>query len=168
MQLTLMGSKSRMMASGTSHFVRLTSRLKEAKFWMGMTPGMMGCVMPCISHTVHLGGLTEISTTLDPFQEPIDIVEQLGDDEIRSGFTLFPQPVQIHLRTFRVDMRRRVPRNSNTEPIVVFLPYVPNEVIGMLEEIRLRIQRRGVLLCPRRITSQRQNVMYTQILGSLR
>jgi len=44
--LTLIGSRSRMMLSGTGHLVRFTSRLKDEKFWMGIIPGMIGCVMP--------------------------------------------------------------------------------------------------------------------------
>jgi len=38
-----------MIFSGTSHFVKFTRRLNEAKFWMGMTPGMIGCVIPAVS-----------------------------------------------------------------------------------------------------------------------
>jgi len=58
--------------------------------------------------------LTSRSDPLDPVQESINVVKQLGDDEMSSGMNLLGQEVDIGLGTIRVHMRGRVPCNEWT------------------------------------------------------
>jgi hypothetical protein len=53
MFLTFIGSRASITSSGTGHPVRLTSRLKEEKLWIGIIPGMIGCVMPNMTTSAY-------------------------------------------------------------------------------------------------------------------
>jgi len=90
---TFIGSRSRRMESGTGHLVRLTRRRNDAKFWIGMTPGMIGTLMPVLVRSVSWSPLTFPATCPNPFSESVHIVEQLSQDEIRSSITLDLQPM---------------------------------------------------------------------------
>jgi hypothetical protein len=64
-------------------------------------------------------------------------------------------------------MRGRVPGHTDAEVIAVLFPDVLDEVIRMLEEIRLGVEGRCVLLASGRITSQGQDVLDTDLFCAL-
>jgi hypothetical protein len=58
--------------------------------------------------------LTSRSNPLDPVQESVDVVEQLGNNEMSSGVNFLGQEVDIGFRTVRIHMRGRIACNGPT------------------------------------------------------
>jgi hypothetical protein len=120
-----------------------------------MTPGMIGIVMPIISIHASLAKseLTSSPTLLDPLFESVHIVKQLRDHKVRSSITLDFQPPHFAIWCFRVGVRCRIPSYSNTESILVFLANVFDQIVCVLEVIRLNVDCESIFIRSRWITT---------------
>lgn len=66
---------------------------------------------PIISTNFPLAGpetRTCRSNSLDPFDESINVVEQLGDDEVSASVDLLCQKVNVRFGSIRVNVRGRI------------------------------------------------------------
>lgn len=64
-------------------------------------------------------------------------------------------------------MRCRVPCHSDAKAVFEFLPNVLDEVVCVLEEIRLRLGLKAIFLSPGRISSKRKDIADAQFLAFL-
>lgn len=156
------------MLGGTEHFVKLAKRRKEAKFWMGITPGRMGMSMPAESEgKSSIATLTSSAHTGHPALKLANVVEQLGDDKVGTGINLDLEVVQVRLDALRVGMRGGVARNTDTEVVAVLLANVADEIIGMFKLVKVVIRVDGVLVSAGRVTSEGEDVLDPNVAAAL-